>query len=44
MDECGNYKQKITDDYVISLYHGTSKTMQKAIIEILEITQGRKEL
>lgn len=44
MDECDNFEQKYTDAYVLRLFRGTSKTMQKSIIEILKITQGRKEL
>lgn len=44
MDECEQYEHKYTDAYVLHLFHGTSETMRKSIIELMEITQGREEL
>lgn len=44
LDECENFEHKYTDAYILQLFKGTSKTMQKSIIEILEVTQGREEM
>lgn len=38
-DECDDYKERITNKYIIDLFYGMSRTMQHSIIEIMKVTQ-----
>lgn len=42
-DECDNFHEKITNEYIIRLFYGMSKTMQHSIIEIMKATQQKGE-
>lgn len=42
-DECEEYEHRITNYELVKLYWGMSKTMQKAVYEIMKTVQGRED-